>query len=142
MISIKKDATSVIVLDVAVSKSYVLLQFVDVYKNSQRVTLCTNSVVSGLNTVEIVETSGTIDQLQGQISLRAGDWKLYVYEQVSSSNLDTSNATFIGQLQATVFDTECLSDDPCQCPVIEEIDGGDASGEFADINGLLDGCGA
>ena len=142
MISIRKSATSVIVLDVAVSKQYVLLQFVDVYKNSQRVTICEVDNVGGCNVVTIDETSGVIDQTQGQIFLREGDWALYVYEQDSSSNLDTYNATFIGKLKANVFSTDCISDDTCQCPTITDIDGGDASGEFADINGLLDGCGA
>ena len=143
MISIKKSATNVIPLDVVVSKDYLLLQFVDLYKHSQRIALCTPTVVSGLNTVSVIEKGGEINQLIGEVNLfPLGDWRLNVYQQDSSSNLDTSNADFIGQLKVTVFSTDCLENDPCQCPVITEIDGGNASGDFDDINGLLDGCGA
>ena len=69
MISIKKDATNVIALDVAVSKDYLLLQFVNLYKQAQRITMCAPVVVSGINTVTIIEKSGTINALNGEVYL-------------------------------------------------------------------------
>jgi hypothetical protein len=143
MISIKKDATNVIALDVAVSKDYLLLQFVNMYKQAQRITICAPVVESGINTVTIIEQSGTINALNGEVYLSSlGDWRLNVYQQDSSSNLSPENAEFLGQFAVNVFSTDCLSEDPCQPIVITEIDGGDAQGDFETINGLLDGCGA
>lgn len=148
MITIRQNSVNKIILEGnGVDYLYLLLVFTNGFTCVQRLVLCTIENYGCTNyEFEVIEKNGaTANPLDGEVNLTVGGWDLNIYG-LNTISLDYNSGVLIESDSVNVLGDVCVvypdEDEPSNCPLITEINGGDAEGVFQDINGLLNGGGA